>query len=167
LQSTLEQREATLLEQQKTTEALRQTNREAQQAVSRLLEADVHLRSQLSQQFHDQLKQQALLIRSLLAYWQHKMRVEAELEPTRKVPVQLVTEALGKIRKISDTLEINLSKLQLLVEDYQRRRLDLKVHLEKLIREDLPDLYPESLLKVQDDLRALDILGPNFEQTAE
>src|SRR5579884_3209240 len=167
LQSTLEQRDATLLEQQKTTEALRQTNREAQQAVARLLDADVHLRSQISQQIHDQPRQQALRVRSLLAYWQHKMRVEAELEPTGKVSVQLVIETLGKIRKISDALEGDLRKLQLLVEDYQRRSLDLKTHLEKLIREDLPDLYPESPLQVQDDLRALDVLGPNLEQTAE
>ena len=167
LQTTLEQRDAALLEQQKTMEALRQTNREAQQAVSGLLDADVHLRSQLSQQIHDQPRQQALRIRSLLAYWQHKMRVEAELELTGKVSVQLVIETLGKIRKISDALEGDLRKLQLLVEDYQRRSLDLKTHLEKVIREDLPDLYPESPLKVQDDLRALDVLGPNPEQTAE
>jgi signal transduction histidine kinase len=39
------------------------------------------------------------------------------------------------------------------------------MHLEKLIREDLPALHPESPLKVQDDLRALDALGPNLEQT--
>jgi hypothetical protein len=95
------------------------------------------------------------------------MRVEAELEPTGKVSVQLVIETLGKIRKISDALEGDLRKLQLLIEDYQRRSLDLKTHLEKLIREDLPDLYPESPLQVQDDLRALDVLGPNLEQTAE
>lgn len=168
LQITLEQREAALSEQQKTAEALRQTNRELQQAASLLLHADAHLRSLLSQQIHDQPKQQALRIRSLLAYWQHKMRVEAEHDPAGKVPVQLVIEALGKIRKISEALEGDLRGLQLLVEDvYQRRSLGLRLHLEKLIREDLPALHPESPLTVQDDLWALDVLGPNLEQTAE
>jgi signal transduction histidine kinase len=39
------------------------------------------------------------------------------------------------------------------------------VHLEKLIREDLPHLHPESPLKVQQDLRALDELSYDLEQT--
>jgi signal transduction histidine kinase len=168
LQLTLEQRETALLEQHKTAEALRQTNHELQQATSLLLHADAHLRSLLSQRIHDQPKQEALRIRSLLAYWQHKMRVEAEHDPDGKVPVQLVIEALGKIRKISEVLESDLRGLQLLVEDvYQRRSLGLKLHLDKLIQEDLPALHPESLIKVQADLWALDALSPHLEQTAE
>jgi glucose-6-phosphate-specific signal transduction histidine kinase len=41
----------------------------------------------------------------------------------------------------------------------------LKLHLEKLIREDLPNLHPESPVKVQPDLWALDELSYDLEQT--
>ena len=175
LQITLEQREAALaqretalLEQQKTAEELRQTNRELQQATSLLLHADAHLRSLLSQRIHDQPKQQALRIRSLLGHWQHKLKVEAEQDSTGKVVVQPIIEALGKVRKISEELEGDLRGLQLLVEDaYQRRSLGLKLHLEKLIREDLPMLHPESSLKVQADLWPLDALSSDLERTEE
>ena len=167
-EAALTQREAALLEQQKTAEELRQTNRELQQATSLLLHADAHLRSILSQRIHDQPKQQALRIRSLLGHWQHKLRVEAEQDPTGKVSAQPIIEALGKVRKISEELESDLRGLQLLVEDaYQRRSLGLKLHLEKLILEDLPMLHPEASLKVQADLRSLDALSPDLEQTAE
>jgi signal transduction histidine kinase len=168
LQVTLEQREEALREQQKTAEELRQTNRELKQATSLLLHADAHLRSILSQRIHDQPKQQALRIRSLLGHWQHKLRIEAEHDPSGKVAVQPVIDVLGKVRKISEELEGDLRGLQLLVEDaYQRRSLGLKLHLEKLIREDLPALHPESPLKVQPDLWALDAFGPELEQTQE
>lgn len=164
----LTQREAALLEQQKTAEELRQTNRELQQATSLLLHADAHLRSILSQRIHDQPKQQALRIRSLLGHWQHKLKVEAEQDPDGKVVVQPIVDALGKVRKISEELEGDLRGLQLLVEDaYQRRSLGLKLHLEKLLLEDLPVLHSESSLKVQADLRSLDALSPDLEQTEE
>ena len=68
LHLTLEQREAALQEQQRTAGELRQTNLELQRATSLLLHADAHLRSMLSQRIHDQPKQQALRIRSLLGY---------------------------------------------------------------------------------------------------
>ena len=166
LQSTLTQREEALLEQQKMSEELRRTNSELQRATSLLLHADAHLRSLLSQRIHDQPKQQALRIRSLLGHWQHKLRVEAEHDPSTRPLVQPVIEALGKVRKISEELEGDLRGLQLLVEDaYQRRSLGLKLHLEKLIREDLPALHPESPLKVQPDLWALDAFSPDLEQT--
>src|SRR6266480_5140508 len=166
LQYTIEQREQSLLEQQKLTEELRKTNSELKQATSLLLHADAHLRSLLSQRIHDQPKQQALRIRSLLGHWQHKLRVEAEQNPAIKNFAQPIIEALGKVRKISEELEGDLRGLQLLVEDaYQRRSLGLKLHLEKLIREDLPHLHPESPLKVQQDLRALDELSYDLEQT--
>lgn len=166
LQGTLEQREQALLEQQKTAEELRRTNTELQRATSLLLHADAHLRSLLSQRIHDQPKQQALRIRSLLGHWQHKLKVEAEHDPSIQHFVQPIIEALGKVRKISEELEGDLRGLQLLVEDaYQRRSLGLKLHLEKLIREDLPGLHPESPLKVQPDLWALDALSPDLEQT--
>jgi signal transduction histidine kinase len=168
LETTLAQREEALHEQQKTEVKLRQANAELQRATSLLLHADAHLRSLLSQRIHDQPKQQALRIRSLLGHWQHKLKVEAERDPYAKNLVQPVIEALGKVRKISEELEGDLRGLQLLVEDaYQRRSLGLKLHLEKLIREDLPALHPESLLKVQPDLWALDELSQNLEQTAE
>ena len=167
-EAALTQREAALLEQQKTAEELRQTNRELQQATSLLLHADAHLRSILSQRIHDQPKQQALRIRSLLGHWQHKLKVEAEQDPDGKVVVQPIVDALSKVRKISEELEGDLRGLQLLVEDaYQRRSLGLKLHLEKLILEDLPMLHPESSLKVQADLRVLDALSPDLEQTEE
>ena len=166
LQSTLAQREEALLEQQKMSEELRRTNSELKQATSLLLHADAHLRSLLSQRIHDQPKQQALRIRSLLGHWQHKLKVEAEHNPSTQPLMQPVIEALGKVRKISEELEGDLRGLQLLVEDaYQRRSLGLKLHLEKLIREDLPSLHPESPLKVQPDLWALDALSPDLEQT--
>lgn len=166
LQSTLAQREEALLEQQKMSEELRRTNSELKRATSLLLHADAHLRSLLSQRIHDQPKQQALRIRSLLGHWQHKLKVEAEHNPSTQPLVQPVIEALGKVRKISEELEGDLRGLQLLVEDaYQRRSLGLKLHLEKLIREDLPSLHPESPLKVQPDLWALDALSPDLEQT--
>ncbi len=138
-----------------------------QRATSLLLHADAHLRSLLSQRIHDQPKQQALRIRSLLGHWQHKLRVEVEHNPSFKPFAQPIIEALGKVRKISEELESDLRGLQLLVEDaYQRRSLGLKLHLEKLIREDLPALHPESPLKVQPDLWALDALSYDLEQTA-
>ena len=168
LEMTLAQREEALLVQQKTEVELRRANMELQRATSLLLHADAHLRSLLSQRIHDQPKQQALRIRSLLGHWQHKLKVEAEREPYARHLVQPVIEALGKVRKISEELEGDLRGLQLLVEDaYQRRSLGLKLHLEKLIREDLPALHPESLLKVQSDLWALDELSQDLEQTAE
>ncbi len=175
LHVTLEQREAALQQQQRTAEELRRSNtevqhinRDLQQATSLLLHADAHLRSLLSQRIHDQPKQQALRIRSLLGHWQHKLRVEAEQNPDHKVAVQPIVEALGKVRKISEELEGDLRGLQLLVEDaYQRRSLGLRLHLEKLLREDLPALHPESPLKVQSDLWALDSLSPDLEQTEE
>jgi len=166
LQSTLAQREEALLEQQKMSEELRRTNSELKRATSLLLHADAHLRSLLSQRIHDQPKQQALRIRSLLGHWQHKLKVETEHNPSTQPLMQPVIEALGKVRKISEELEGDLRGLQLLVEDaYQRRSLGLKLHLEKLIREDLPSLHPESPLKVQPDLWALDALSPDLEQT--
>lgn len=175
LQISLEQRENAMREQQRAMEEqqkmaqeLRRANEELQQATSLLLHADAHLRSLLSQRIHDQPKQQALRIRSLLGYWQHKLRIEAERDASGKVVVQPIIEALGKVRKISEELESDLRGLQLLVEDaYQRRSLGLKLHLEKLIREDLPALHPESPLQVQADLWALDELGTNMEQTEE
>ncbi|HEX6480508.1 MAG TPA: hypothetical protein VF043_16855 [Ktedonobacteraceae bacterium] len=175
LEMSLAQREEALdaqkkaLDVQKKTEAeLRLANTELQRATSLLLHADAHLRSLLSQRIHDQPKQQALRIRSLLGHWQHKLKVEAEQDPYAKNLVQPVIEALGKVRKISEELEGDLRGLQLLVEDaYQRRSLGLKLHLEKLIREDLPALHPESLLKVQPDLWALDELSQDLEQTVE
>ncbi|HXL37045.1 MAG TPA: hypothetical protein VN954_07565 [Ktedonobacteraceae bacterium] len=166
LQYTIEQREQSLLEQQKLTEELRKTNSELQQATSLLLHADAHLRSLLSQRIHDQPKQQALRIRSLLGHWQYKLRVEAEDSPAIKNFLQPIIEVLGKVRRISEELEGDLRGLQLLVEDaYQRRSLGLKLHLEKFILEDLPHLHPESPLKVQQDLRALDELSYDLEQT--
>lgn len=175
LHVTLEQREEALNEQQKTAhelkmtaEDLRRTNTELSRATSLLLHADAHLRSLLSQRIHDQPKQQALRIRSLLGHWQHKLKVEAEHDPSGKVAVQPIIDALGKVRKISEELEGDLRGLQLLVEDaYQRRSLGLKLHLEKLIREDLPGLHPESPLKVQPDLWELDGLSYDFEQTEQ
>jgi anti-sigma regulatory factor (Ser/Thr protein kinase) len=168
LEMTLAQREEALRVQQKTEAELRRANMELQRATSLLLHADAHLRSLLSQRIHDQPKQQALRIRSLLGHWQHKLKVEAEREPYARHLLQPVIEALGKVRKISEELEGDLRGLQLLVEDaYQRRSLGLKLHLEKLIREDLPALHPESLLKVQPDLWALDELSQDLEQTAE
>jgi signal transduction histidine kinase len=166
LQYTIEQREQALVEQQKLAEELRRTNSELQRATSLLLHADAHLRSLLSQRIHDQPKQQALRIRSLLGHWQYKLRVEAEHNPSIKPFAQPIIEALDKVRKISEELEGDLHGLQLLVEDaYQRRSLGLKLHLEKLIREDLPNLHPESPLKVQPDLWALDELSYDLEQT--
>lgn len=175
LHVTLEQREAALQQQQRTAEELRRSNNEVQQvnkdlkqATSLLLHADAHLRSLLSQRIHDQPKQQALRIRSLLGHWQHKLRIEAEHDPERRVAVQPIVEALGKVRKISEELEGDLRGLQLLIEDaYQRRSLGLRLHLEKLIREDLPSLHSESPLKVQSDLWALDTLSPDLELTEE
>ena len=167
LQQTIEQREQALLEQQKLAEELRRTNSALQRATSLLLHADAHLRSLLSQRIHDQPKQQALRIRSLLGHWQYKLKVEVEHNPSIKPFAQPIIEALGKVRKISEELEGDLRGLQLLVEDaYQRRSLGLKLHLEKLIREDLPALHPESPLKVQPDLWALDALSYDLEQTA-
>ena len=166
LQLTLEGREAALQEQQRTAEALRKTNEELQQATSLLLHADAHLRSLLSQRIHDQPKQQALRIRSLLGYWQHKLRVEAEHDSSGKVAAVPIVEALSKVRKISEELEGDLRGLQLLVEDaYQRRSLGLKLHLEKLLREDLPALHPESPLTIQADLWALDAFSNDLERT--
>jgi hypothetical protein len=164
----LRTQQQTAMELHKTLEELRQSNRELEQATSLLLHADAHLRSILSQRIHDQPRQQALRIRSLLGHWQHKLKVEAERDPEGKVFVPPIIDALGKVRKISEELESDLRGLQLLVEDaYQRRSLGLKLHLEKLIREDLPTLHPESPLKVQADLWALDALGHDLEKTPE
>jgi hypothetical protein len=168
LHVTLDQREEELRRQQKTEEAQQQSNADLKHTTSLLLHADAHLRSLLSQRIHDQPMQQALRIRSLLGHWQHKLRIEAERDPEGKVVVKPISEALGKVRKISEELEDDLRGLQLLVEDaYQRRNLGLKLHLEKLIREDLPALYPESSLKIQADLWAIDALSPDLEQTDE
>jgi hypothetical protein len=164
----LRTQQQTAMELHKTLEELRQSNRELEQATSLLLHADAHLRSILSQRIHDQPRQQALRIRSLLGHWQHKLKVEAERDPEGKVFVPPIIDALGKVRKISEELESDLRGLQLLVEDaYQRRSLGLKLHLEKLIREDLPTLHPESPLRVQADLWALDALGHDLEKTPE
>jgi hypothetical protein len=153
LQVTLQQREEALCEQQETAQALQATNYELQQATSLLLHADAHLRSVLSQRIHDQPKQQAQRIRALLGQWQQRLRVEAERDATGRVAAQPVIEALTKLRGISEELASDLRGLQILVEDaYQRRSLGLKLHLEKLIREDLPALHPESPLTVQLDL---------------
>ncbi|HKV57401.1 MAG TPA: hypothetical protein VJO32_03940 [Ktedonobacteraceae bacterium] len=168
LEVTLEQREEVVREQQKTAEQLLSSNRELQQATSLLLNADAHLRSIISQRIHDQPKQQALRIRSLLGHWQHKLKLESEQNPAIKSTVQPVIEALGKVRKISEELEGDLRGLQLLVEDsYQRRNLGLKLHLEKLISEDLPALHPESMLTVKPNLYALDELNHDLEATDE
>jgi signal transduction histidine kinase len=162
----LEQKDDALQQLQSTTTKLRLSNSELQRATSLLLHADAHLRSLLSQRIHDQPKQQALRIRSLLAHWQHKLQVETEQDGSGKVAVQPVIELLGKVRKISEELEEDLRGLQLLVEDaYQRRSLGLRMHLEKLMREDLPMLHPESPLRVQADLWALDVLNPRLEQS--
>ncbi len=59
LQVSLEGREQALHEQEKSSEELRQTNKELQRATSLLLHADAHLRSLLSQRIHDQPKQQS------------------------------------------------------------------------------------------------------------
>ena len=168
LEITLEQREEVVREQQKMAEQLLQSNRELQQATSLLLNADAHLRSIISQRIHDQPKQQALRIRSLLGHWQHKLKLESEQNPAIKPTVQPVIEALGRVRKISEELEGDLRGLQLLVEDsYQRRNLGLKLHLEKLISEDLPALHPESMLIVKPNLYALDELNHDLEATDE
>ncbi len=168
LQLSLEGREQALHEQEKTSEELRQANKELQRATSLLLHADAHLRALLSQRIHDQPKQQAVRIRSFLGQWQHKLEVEAEGDPAGKVLAQPMVDALVKVRKLSEELENDLRGLQLLVEDaYQRRSLGLRLHLEKLICEDLPALHAESLLKVQADLWALDGLGHDLEESEQ
>lgn len=168
LQESIARTEEAMFQQQRTSEDLQRANAELQQATSLLLHADAHLRSLLSERIHDQPKQQALRIRSLLGHWQHKLKVELERDPALQSFAQPVIEALGKVRKISEELEDDLRGLQLLVEDaYQRRSLGLKLHLEKLVREDLPALHPESLLKIQADLWALDILSQDLEQSPE
>lgn len=168
LQVSLEGREQALREQEKTSEELRQANKELQRATSLLLHADAHLRSLLSQRIHDQPKQQAIRIRSLLGHWQHRLEVEAERDPAGSVLAQPMVDALGKVRKMSEELEDDLRGLQLLVEDaYQRRSLGLRLHLEKLLCEDLPALHAESLLKVQSDLWALDVLSHDLEESEQ
>lgn len=168
LYTSLEQNRETFRAQQQTVGELQETNQELEQATSLLLQADAHLRSRLSQRIHDHPRQQALRIRSLLGHWQHKLRIEAERDGERKVAANPIIEALGKVRKISEELETDLRGLQLLLEDaYQRSSLGLKLHLEKLIREDLPALHPESPLKIQDDLWALDVFTSDLEQTEE
>ena len=168
LHTTIDQREEALNEQKKTAQALQYTNKELQQATDLLLHADANLRSILSQRIHDQPKQQALRIRSQLGYWQHKLRMEAERDASGKIAAQPIIDSLGKVRKISEELEGDLRGLQLLVEDaYQRKSLGLRLHLEKLINEDLPMLHLESSLKVQADLWALDALSPGSESTLE
>ena len=168
LQESVARTEEAMRRQQRTSEDLKRANAELQRATSLLLHADAHLRSLLSERIHDQPKQQALRIRSLLGHWQHKLKVEIEHDPSLASFAQPVIEVLGKVRKISEELEDDLRGLQLLVEDaYQRRSLGLKLHLEKLVREDLPALHPESPLKIQADLWALDTLSQDLEQTAE
>ncbi|HET8911481.1 MAG TPA: hypothetical protein VFN23_08475, partial [Ktedonobacteraceae bacterium] len=168
LHITLAEREEALVEQRKTAGKLQETNSELQQATSLLLHADAHLRSILSQRIHDQPKQQALRIRSLLGHWQNKLKQEADHDRSGRVAAQPVIEVLGKVRKISEELEGDLRGLQMLVEDaYQRRSLGLRLHLEKLIQEDLPALHPESPLQIQADLWALDAPGRGLEQTPE
>jgi anti-sigma regulatory factor (Ser/Thr protein kinase) len=168
LHISLAQREQAVQDLQSTTHELQETNSRLQQATSLLLHADAHMRSILSQRIHDQPKQQALRIRSLLSHWQHKLRVEAEHDPAQRVAVQPVIEGLGKIRKISEELESDLSGLQMLVEDvYQRRSLGLKLHLKKLIHEDIPMLHPDATLNIQAELSGLDVLRPEFEQIAK
>ena len=168
LHITLEQREDALLQQQKTADTLRQANAELTEATSQLLHADAQLRSVLSQRIHDQPKQQALRIRTLLGHWQHKLKVEGEYNADGKAPVQPIIDALEKARRISEELESDLRGLQLLVEDaYQRRSLGLKMHLDRLIKEELPALHPESPLKVKPELIALDEISRNLEETEE
>jgi signal transduction histidine kinase len=168
LHATLEQQEEVFTEQRQAIRELQQANQELEQATSLLLRADANLRSRLSQRIHDQPRQQALRIRSLLGHWQHKLRIEAERDAEGKTVATPIVEALGKVRKISEELESDLRGLQLLVEDaYQRRNLGLKLHLEKMIREDLPALHPESPLKIQADLWALDAFTADLEQTEE
>lgn len=168
LQASIVRTQEALHQQQRTSEDLQRANAELQHATSLLLHADAHLRVHLSERIHDQPRQQALRIRSLLGHWQHKLKVELERDPSLQSFAQPVIEALGRVRKISEELEDDLRGLQLLVEDsYQRRSLGLKLHLEKLVREDLPALYPESPLKIQPDLWALDALDQNLEQTPE
>jgi signal transduction histidine kinase len=155
-------------QQRRTAEDLQHANTELQHATSLLLHADAHLRSLLSERIHDQPKQQALRIRSLLGHWQHKLKVEIEHDSSLQSFALPIIDALGKVRKISEELESDLRGLQLLVEDsYQRRSLGLKLHLEKLVREDLPALHPESPLKIQADLWALDTLSQDLERTSE
>lgn len=166
LQLTLEQREEALTQQQQTAEALLRSNRELKQATSLLLHADAHLRSLLSQRIHDQPKQQALRMRSLLAFWHEQLRRAGERE--EPVAVQPVIEALLTVRQMSEALEEDLRGLQRLVEDvYQRRSLGLQLHLEHVIWEDLPTLHPESSLQIHADLQALAVLPPDLEHTEE
>jgi anti-sigma regulatory factor (Ser/Thr protein kinase) len=168
LQKSMVHTEEAMFQQQRTTEDLQRANTELQRATSMLLYADAHLRSLLSERIHNQPKQQALRIRSLLGHWQHKLKVETEHDSSLQSFAQPIIEALGKVRKISEELEGDLRGLQLLVEDaYQRRTLGLKLHLEKLVREDLPTHHPESPLKIQADLWALDTLGQGLEQTPQ
>ena len=168
LEESMARTEEAMHQQQRTAEDLQRANTDLQRATSLLLHADAHLRSLLSERIHDQPKQQALRIRSLLGHWQHKLKVEVEHDPALRTFTLPIIEALGKVRKISEELEGDLRGLQLLVEDaYQRRSLGLKLHLEKLVREDLPALHPESPLKIQADLWALDTLSPDLEQTPE
>ena len=175
LHVTLDEREMALQEQRRTAAELRNVNeelqvvnRELQQATSLLLHEDTHLRSLLSQRIHDQPKQLALRMRSLLGHWQHTLHQEAEHDPTGKVEALPIIETLGKVRNMSEELEGDLRGLQLLVEDvYRRRSLGLRLHLEQLIREDLPSLHPESFLQVHTDLDILDRLDADLEQTEE
>lgn len=168
LHEAIDKCEEALRVQKKTAQALQDTNEELQQATDLLLHADAHLRSILSQRIHDQPKQQALRIHALLGYWQHKLRREAARDAAGKVPAQPISEALNKICQISEELEEDLRGLQLLVEDaYQRKSLGLRLHLEKLIHEDLPMLHPEATLKVHADLWALDVVSPESESTPE
>lgn len=168
LQKTSSERAQALADQQRTARELYQSNAELEQATSLLLHADAHLRSLLSQRIHDQPKQHALRIRSLLGHWHHKLSVESDRSPDGRADVRPVIDALAKVRKISEELESDLRGLQLLVEDaYQRRSLGLRLHLEKLIREDLPSLHPEAHVRVQADLWALDTLSLDLEKTLE
>ncbi len=168
LQQSIARTEEAMRQQQSTAEDLQHTNVELQHATSLLLHADMHLRSLLSERIHDQPKQQAQRIRSLASQWQRRLTKEGERDPALHDLIQPVSEALCAIRQISRELERDLRGLQLLVEDaYQRRSLGLKLHLETLVREDLPALHPEESLSIQIDFQALEILSPDLEATPE
>ncbi|MEO9029177.1 MAG: hypothetical protein ABI413_10200, partial [Ktedonobacteraceae bacterium] len=131
LQTSIARTEEAMQQQQRSAEDLQRTNVELQHATSLLLHADAHLRSLLSERIHDQPKQQAQRIRALASRWHHKLKAASEHDPALQSFAQPVSEALGKIRQISEELERDLRGLQLLVEDaYQRRSLGLKLHLE-------------------------------------
>ncbi len=145
---------------------LEEASEEMRRSLSLLLRADRQLRATLARHIHDRPQQQALRIRSLLGYWHHRLKVEAEDDPQGRVGASPFLEALEQVRRIGDELQRDLRTLQLLVEDvYQRQSLGLRQHLEKVIREDVPAMFPESPLKIETDLRALDLLERHLEQS--